>query len=330
MARYNDLQGEGRAGQSRAGQVIGPETALAVLALLVYLLRMFSRVRPTRNLSWDDLFITLGVICGLGNYIVSVMSVPNGYGKHIEFAGPAQIENFSRLAFISEPLWVWSLTFTKISIAFLFLRIRKSPVWKTIMGCTIFYLVASAIVTTALQFTECVPLRMYWEKVPGGKCRSPRSVQRAIIGTSVVFIVSDVLFSLLPITFIVQIRCSRFEKLVLTFIMGLGMFASISGIIKLVGITQWAATKDPTWDLVPLLVWSYGEEFIAIIAACIPCLKGPFTRMFQSITGRLSSKSSKAGHTTDASAGESAGKSRNMSDADTDIKVCVTVDVEEG
>jgi hypothetical protein len=147
---------------------------------------------------------------------------------------------------------------------------------------------------------------------------------------AVVFIVSDVLFSLLPITFIVQIRCSVFEKLVLTFIMGLGMLASISGIIKLVGITQWASTKDPTWDLVPLLVWSFGEEFIAIIAACIPCLKGPFTRMFQSITGRLSSnKSSKAGHTPDASAMESSSKSRNMSDVDNDIKVCVTVDVEE-
>lgn len=62
MARYTDLQGDGRAGQSRVGQIIGPETTLVVLALLLYLLRMFSRVRPTWNLSWDDLFITLGVV----------------------------------------------------------------------------------------------------------------------------------------------------------------------------------------------------------------------------------------------------------------------------
>jgi hypothetical protein len=112
------------------------------------------------------------------------MSIPNGFGKHIEFASPEQIENFSRLAFISEPTWVWSLTFTKVSIAFMFLRIRNTPGWKAIMSFAIFYLVASAIVTTALQFTECTPLRMYWEKVPGGTCRSPESVQKAIIGTS--------------------------------------------------------------------------------------------------------------------------------------------------
>jgi len=116
--------------------------------------------------------------------MVSAMSIPNGFGKHIEFASPEQIENFLRLTLISEPLWVWSLTFTKISIAFMFLRIRNSPAWKAIMSFAMFYLLASAIVTTAMQFTECVPLRMYWEKVPGGTCRSPESVQKAIIGTS--------------------------------------------------------------------------------------------------------------------------------------------------
>jgi hypothetical protein len=113
-----------------------------------------------------------------------MMSVQNGFGKHVEFASPVQIENFSRLILISEPLWVWSLTFTKISIAFMFLRIRNSPAWKAIMSFAIFYLVASAVITNAMQLTECRPLRMYWEKVPGGTCRSPASVQKAIIGTS--------------------------------------------------------------------------------------------------------------------------------------------------
>jgi hypothetical protein len=66
----------------------------------------------------------------------------------------------------------------------MFLRIRNSPAWKAIMSFAIFYLVASAVITNAMQLTECRPLRMYWEKVPGGTCRSPASVQKAIIGTS--------------------------------------------------------------------------------------------------------------------------------------------------
>jgi hypothetical protein len=116
------------------------------------------------------------------------MSIPQGFGHHIEFATPSQIENFTRLTFISEPLWVWSLTFTKISIALMFFRIQRTSFWKAVMSFAIFYLVASAAITTSLQFTECVPLRMYWDPTtPGGKCRTPHSVQMAIIGTSGTF-----------------------------------------------------------------------------------------------------------------------------------------------
>jgi hypothetical protein len=62
MARYADLSGGGRASQSRVGLILGVETAFVVIALLLYTLRIFSRVRPKLNLSWDDLFITLGVV----------------------------------------------------------------------------------------------------------------------------------------------------------------------------------------------------------------------------------------------------------------------------
>ena len=112
------------------------------------------------------------------------------------------------------------------------------------------------------------------------------------------------------------------------------MLATTSGVIKLVGITEWAATKDPTWDLAPLLLWAFTEESLAVWAACIPCLKGPFTRIVQSFTTRPSSfRSASNGHAKDAfasaSAVDSGSKSRNMSDADTNIKVSVTVDVAE-
>jgi hypothetical protein len=62
MARYSDLTGGGRAGQSRVGQIVGVETALVVLALLVYVCRIFSRIRPVRNLSWDDYFMTAAIV----------------------------------------------------------------------------------------------------------------------------------------------------------------------------------------------------------------------------------------------------------------------------
>ena len=62
MARYNDLNGDGRATQSRVGQIVGVETTLFAIAVLLYILRIFSRIRPVNKLSYDDYFITLGVV----------------------------------------------------------------------------------------------------------------------------------------------------------------------------------------------------------------------------------------------------------------------------
>jgi hypothetical protein len=113
-------------------------------------------------------------MCCAGDYTVAVLSIQKGFGRHITIDTPSNVTAFTMLIFISEPLWVWSLTFVKISVAFLLLRIKKSTPWKLGMGGAIFYLVASAIIITGLQFTECRPLRMYWDpKTPGGSCRDP-------------------------------------------------------------------------------------------------------------------------------------------------------------
>jgi hypothetical protein len=36
---------------------------------------------------------------------------------------------------------------------------------------------------------------------------------------------------------------------------------------------KWSASDDPTWDLVPIVVGARVEEYVAIIAACMPMLK---------------------------------------------------------
>jgi hypothetical protein len=103
----------------------------------------------------------------------------------------------------------------------------------------------------------------------------------------VVFFISDFLFSIIPITFIVRIQRPLLEKIAIGLIMGLGLLASISGVIKLIHISRWAVTKDPTWDLVPSLTWSHMEEFTAIIAACIPCLKSLTQKIIREVASHL-------------------------------------------
>jgi hypothetical protein len=88
--------------------------------------------------------------------------------------------------------------------------------------------------------------------------------------------------------------------------MALGLLATTCGIVKLALIKPIIMSDDPNWDSVPLAIWSYvppilkprsasltshsyAEEYIAIIAACIPCLKSLMERAFRALGGQITS-----------------------------------------
>src|ERR1700761_3701753 len=176
--------------------------------------------------------IQLFSIASCGICVANV--VVGGYGQHTLYLTPETVVRFAHLALVAEPLWVWEVTFIKISVASMFLRFARSlsrqMTWRVIMYFSIFYLFASASIVLVLQMTECKPLRFYWNPtVPGGYCRSPQEVRTGIIATSVVFAFSDFQFSLLPLTFIVTLKRPLRERIAMACLMTLGLLASIVG-----------------------------------------------------------------------------------------------------
>jgi len=48
-------------------------------------------------------------------------------------------------------------------------------------------------------------------------------------------------------------------------------------------------SNDPIWEGATLGILSYAEEYIGIIAACIPCLKSLFEKLFRRLGGHITS-----------------------------------------
>jgi hypothetical protein len=204
--------------------------------------------------------------------------IVGGYGYHSVDLSPETLVQFAHLALVAEPLWVWEVTFIKISVAFMFLRLSRAVSWPTawrfLMHFSIFYLFASASIVLVYQMTECTPLRFYWNTtVPGGHCRSPETVRIGIIGTSVVFAFSDFQFSLLPLTFILTLNRPIRERVAVACLMGLGLTASIIGCLKFIDFNQLIVTTDPTYMMVIWKMGSLAEAKIGMIAANMPPLK---------------------------------------------------------
>ncbi|KAF1814734.1 hypothetical protein P152DRAFT_369220, partial [Eremomyces bilateralis CBS 781.70] len=266
-----------RKDETKVPLLLGVQTTLLVIALILYICRMVSRLRPTFNLHWDDYLITIAVALVISSYGITVHNITLGYGRHIEILKPTDASLYTKMVFVNQILWQWGVTFIKLSVAAMLLRIQRDTLWRVGMGACIVYLLVSAVVTMTLQVTECKPIEFYWnKKTIQGTCRPQHVVWNSVLATSITFIFSDVLFALLPLTFIFSLTRPLREKLVLAFLMGLGLLCTVAGIRKLFYVSQVHKQNDATWDTVEMGLWGFTESYIGIMAACIPCLRAMF------------------------------------------------------
>ena len=130
-------------------------------------------------------------------------------------------------------------------------------------------------------------------KDPATTCWSPIDIQISAYVNAGISIVTDVVFSLLPIVFLRKLNRPLRERLVLGLLMALGLTATLASILKVTLLYNYRNTRDPYWDSIPLSLWWQLEQNISIIASCIPTLKSPFEKALRR-TGMISTQSGTA------------------------------------
>ena len=144
--------------------------------------------------------------------------------------------------------------------------------------------VATCIGSVVFILFRCIPMRAHWDpSVTDARCVSTRSIYYTIYITAVISIVTDLSLAFLPLAFIRKMQRPLRDKIVLSALMGLGIFATIMSIVKTTVVKHYNATGDTLWDSIDLSLWSILEEQAGIIAACIPCLRSPFERILDRI-----------------------------------------------
>jgi hypothetical protein len=120
--------------------------------------------------------------------------------------------------------YVSNMMFIKLSIAIFLLRIAVKPVYKWILYVS---LVIIAIWSLALFFWnlfQCNPVSAQWDyTIPGSHCVSSEQVVSAAYALSVMTILSDWLYALLPVPMIWSVKMTRQAKVTVVAILGLGV-----------------------------------------------------------------------------------------------------------
>ncbi|KAK3314345.1 integral membrane protein [Apodospora peruviana] len=279
----------------------------ASLGLLVLGARLYTRTRIVRKVGWDDWTMIFATILAIVVSAVVTMEVRYGVGKHAAHIPPPDLIKAVEWIWISAPFSTMSACFGKISIALLILRmINRNKTYTIFLWTLIVLLFIINLLLTIITFAQCTPVTWLWDQLnPAagyvGSCWDPNIQKNYGYFQGAFSAVSDLVLALFPILIIKDLKIEARLKLALCVVMGLGIIATVAAAVKTVQLKN-LSTPDFTYNAIDLVYWYMTENWIIVIAACIPTL-GP---LYFILTGQRTAESFAASPSGRRSGGSSA------------------------
>ncbi|KAF3480616.1 uncharacterized protein GIQ15_05963 [Arthroderma uncinatum] len=250
------------------------------LSLLLVAARVWTRVRVVRAFGWDDGFILLALACAVVNAAMVTTSIAHGTGRHQYYLTKEEAMQADKYNWISQGFHVASTNWAKVSIMLFLLRIigqaksRQAPYF---YGGMIFLSVVNFVCIYTI-YGQCMPVQSLWDHTIKGKCWNPRIQRDFAFFTGAVSAASDLALAIYPICLISSLQMPLRVKLALATIFALGFVAVGASIVKTVFLSRLSARADYSWNTIDLVFWLCIEQYLIMIAACIPML-GPLVKL---------------------------------------------------
>ncbi|KAK0625942.1 hypothetical protein B0T14DRAFT_508806 [Immersiella caudata] len=261
---------------------IGVTVPVLTISLVLVAARLISRRKSTTGIANDDYFIVAAAVlsCVETALIIATVSanlaIPSPIFMPFESIG----RNAPKTIF-AEVFSSWCVAFVKISIGVMLVRLQRgSKTWTIFLYILIGLQIVTAVIVTVLHCTRCIPVEAIWNfNVVNKWCWSNEAFKLTMSVASTVVIVTDVVFSLIPLTFLHRIRRNLTHRIIIGALMSLGLLASAASITKTVKVHRFDVGSDAAGNGIAIALWASLEGIIGIIAACLPCLRGPFLRL---------------------------------------------------
>ncbi|KAL8794420.1 MAG: hypothetical protein Q9195_003007 [Heterodermia aff. obscurata] len=150
---------------NRAAEIYGFTWSLEIMSLFFVVSRMYSRIKLTRNVWWDDWLVCVAFTL---DFIISVIwsvYAGRGYARHLYYIPANQIPDIIKLNTISRAMCMFSISIGKISVALLIERIAGPSRWrKWLLRSISVSVFITAVITLTLFFAQCNPARAVWDK----------------------------------------------------------------------------------------------------------------------------------------------------------------------
>lgn len=187
-------------------------------------------------------------------------------------------------AYFAIILWCFAMTLIKTSIVLTLLRLPLRRTWKVMLYIILAVQLCFGFSNTMYNLFKCRPYHAAWDmSVYPRQCVSEHiDVIVSHLGSSM-NIATDLLLSIAPMVIFWNLRRPLRERILICSLTGIGLFATVASIMKVVVITQWTAADDRWATAVSIATWTVTEQFVSILAACSPSLKKPIERLLDKL-----------------------------------------------
>ncbi|KAF9730904.1 integral membrane family protein [Paraphaeosphaeria minitans] len=232
-----------------------PVTILGAITLALVFLRIYTRATRIRKLYLDDWLIIGGEALSLLSMAFAYTAIAHGWGKTIAYVTPE----------IGVDDAVWN------AICVALIALFGTP-------CTLYFIMGlQGLITTSyvvIQLGQCTPVSASWDTVPDVKCWPTDAIVNYGWAVSAIYILMDLAFSLLPIKLVRGLSRSTSEKVLIGFLMSLGLLATAILCAKMSTFLNFGAGDALQATMVPS-VYAILENMVGIIACSLPALKSP-------------------------------------------------------
>ncbi|KAM3425483.1 hypothetical protein BST61_g7429 [Cercospora zeina] len=281
-----------RCAESNGPEILGVTGAMLTLALITCGTRFGVRAFMVKSFGADDYVMLSALILAVSTFVCFVGEIHDAHavGRHFECITAEQRDSFGKWMFFHSILVMWGVILVKISIALFLMRlVPPGKNWKAVLWATIGFLVVFLLACTGTLVFQCWPVTAVWNSTvrKTATCFSNDTFSAIGLTNSSINVATDFLLAALPIPVIMNLQVNKRSKFSLTFILSLGYFACVAGIIKAVKQSQWFGQPDPFWHD-SFNVWNMIELCIGITAASLPALRPLFATILASTKDAIS------------------------------------------
>ncbi|KAF2802468.1 uncharacterized protein BDZ99DRAFT_337144, partial [Mytilinidion resinicola] len=261
---------------SIAYQVIALSLPFTCTATVVVLLRMYTRILIVRSPGLDD----LGTTCqSLASNIplILIVDIPYGYGIHLWDLYIPKIKHFLIIDLLGQDFYFVGTCFVKVSILLFYLRLNPDKTFRRVAFAIMTFDVVYSFVSIVVATFGCTPIAGGWDLLIKSSCVNKKAYYYV---AAVCNIVTDFATLGLPVRMCLRLNVSRRQRWLLLGLFGVGSFACIISIVRLVTMLPSLHSIDFTRYKVQVAGWAEVEINTGIICACLPTLKPLLNTVF--------------------------------------------------